>query len=487
MKNENPKIKLNNITNRILPISESVKKGLEPESNIDDFKILKILGKGTYGKVFLSEHKITKAKYAIKLIDKMNNQNIEGKSYISREIEIMYKLHHPNCIKLYNHFEDENYCYFIIEYLQNGNLYDLIKNSPKKILPSDKVSNIIKQLTSAIYYLHNMNPPIIHRDIKPENILLDNNNIIKLTDFGLSNYINLSEIRNTYCGTPLYLAPEMIIGNGHDYKVDIWGIGVIIFELLTGRMPFLGNDQNSLMRNIINGVISWDNNIDVDARDLISKILIVDPNLRISLEDIMKHNFIRKFCGNCDLDLVKPCNFDFYEPYIISKYTPNIYMEKIKENEKKLKEENEKKLKEENEKKLKEENEINDEIVLIGKSKTYNNTDLMKLELKSMKKENDNLFKLFTISQYQNNKHLEALESNNVIIYRLENQNFILEDGLREKEKIIEEKNNEILKLKKEIAEKFELLKQINEFMEKQENKNSNKKTKKKTISESVK
>ena len=241
------------------------------------------------------------------------------------------------------------------------------------------------------------------------------------------------------------------------------------------------------MSNIVNGRIFWDDNIDIDARDLISKILIVEPNLRISLEDIMKHNFIRKFCGNCDLDLVKPCNFDFYEPYIISKYTPNIYMEKIKENEKKLKEENEKKLKEENEKKLKEENEINDEIVLIGKSKTYNNTDLMKLELKSMKKENDNLFKLFTISQYQNNKHLEALESNNVIIYRLENQNFILEDGLREKEKIIEEKNNEILKLKKEIAEKFELLKQINEFMEKQENKNSNKKTKKKTISESVK
>ena len=158
-----------------------------------------------------------------------------------------------------------------------------------------------------------MNPPIIHRDIKPENILLDNNNIIKLTDFGWSNYINLTEIRNTFCGTPLYFSPEIIMGNGHDNKVDIWCVGVIIFELLIGRIPFLGKDRNTLMYNIVNGKICWDDNIDIDARDLISKILIVEPNLRISLEDIMKHNFIRKFCGNCDLDLIKPNNFELYE------------------------------------------------------------------------------------------------------------------------------------------------------------------------------
>ena len=105
MTNENPKIKLNKVTNRFLPISESVKNGLERESKIDDFKIIKILGSGSFGKVLLSEHKITKVKYAIKQIDKMNSNNIEGKPYFQREIEIMYKLHHPNCIKLYNHFE----------------------------------------------------------------------------------------------------------------------------------------------------------------------------------------------------------------------------------------------------------------------------------------------------------------------------------------------------------------------------------------------
>ena len=99
MTNENPKIKLNKVTNRFLPISESVKNGLERESKIDDFKIIKILGSGSFGKVLLSEHKITKVKYAIKQIDKMNSNNIEGKPYFQREIEIMYKLHHPNCIK----------------------------------------------------------------------------------------------------------------------------------------------------------------------------------------------------------------------------------------------------------------------------------------------------------------------------------------------------------------------------------------------------
>ena len=151
----------------------------------------------------------------------MDSNNIEGKPYFQREIEIMYKLHHPNCLELYYHFEDEKYCYFIMEYIENGNLYDLIKKSPNKILPINEVSHIIKQLVCAIYYLHNMNPPIIHRDIKPENILLDNNNIIKLTDFGWSNYINLTEIRNTFCGTPLYFSPEIIMGNGHDNKVDI--------------------------------------------------------------------------------------------------------------------------------------------------------------------------------------------------------------------------------------------------------------------------
>jgi len=108
-----------------------------------------------------------------------------------------------------------------MEYISNGNLLNYIKKKPNNKLEPKEVSNIIKELINAVYYLHNMSPPIIHRDIKPENILLNENNIIKLTDFDWSNYMKLSDVRSTLCGTPLYLAPEMIISDFHNEKVDI--------------------------------------------------------------------------------------------------------------------------------------------------------------------------------------------------------------------------------------------------------------------------
>ena len=153
-----------------------------------------------------------------------------------------------------------------MEYISNGNLLNYIKKKPNNKLEPKEVSNIIKELINAVYYLHNMSPPIIHRDIKPENILLNENNIIKLTDFGWSNYISLNDVRKTFCGTPLYLAPEMIISDFHNEKVDIWCIGIILFELLVGRVSFNGINKTTLINNIINCNIIWDNNIDIDAK-----------------------------------------------------------------------------------------------------------------------------------------------------------------------------------------------------------------------------
>ena len=188
------------------------------------------------------------------------------------------------------------------------------------------VASIVRDLASAIYYLHNMDPPIIHRDIKPENILLTNNSKIKLTDFGWSNYINFEgEQRSTLCGTPIYLAPEMIQNSGHDKHVDIWCLGVLLFELLTGIPPFIGQNRILLMKNIINVNISWPMPprlpLDPDAKDLISKILKKNPNERISLENMIKHNFFIKYCPK-----TKPF-FDTKQkfhskPFIISKDIP---------------------------------------------------------------------------------------------------------------------------------------------------------------------
>ena len=334
------KIKLNQVKNRFLPLSESVSRGLEPEPTIQDFKIKKEIGSGSFGRVYLASHIKTNVDYAIKVIDKRNKTNIDGKPYFRREIEIMYKIRHPNCVRLFGNFEDENYCYFIMEYVPGGNLYALMSSNRNTGLNIYLVANILRELISAIYYLHNMNPPIIHRDIKPENILLINNSQIKLTDFGWSNYINFEgEQRLTFCGTPIYLAPEMIQNLGHDEHVDIWCLGVLLFELLTGFPPFIGQNKVLLMKNIINVNIVWPSPprlpIDPDAKDLISKILKKKPSDRMSLENIVKHNFFLKYCPKIKPILDKKQKYHI-KPFIISKDIPNddYYDNEDSENEK---------------------------------------------------------------------------------------------------------------------------------------------------------
>lgn len=316
------KAKLNNVKNRFLAISEAVAKGLEPEPKITDFEKIKELGTGSFGKVFLVSHKVTGVQYAIKAIDKRNKANIEEKPYFRREIEIMYKIHHPNVVRLYSNFEDDSNCYFIMEYINKGNLYNLIPKDKKKKLSQQLVAGIMKDVISAVYFLHNMNPPTIHRDIKPENVLLGENGIAKLTDFGWSNYIEEKEKRTTYCGTPIYLSPEIINETGHDEHVDIWCIGVLLFELITSTVPFPGNDIDTLQDNIKHLRIAWPRDINMDAKNLISKILKIDPKSRISLEEMLNHPFFTKNIQNPSQYLIKPDKLP-NSIFIVSKENPN--------------------------------------------------------------------------------------------------------------------------------------------------------------------
>ena len=308
-----------------MPIPESVQKCLEPEAKISDFQIKKKLEAGSFGQVFLVTHKKTKVNYAIKVIDKKNKTNIEEKPYFHREIEIMYKIHHPNVVKLFGNFEDDNYCYFIMEYISKGNIYHLIPRHSRKRLSTQIVASLMKDVISAVYFLHNMNPPIIHRDIKPENVLFGNGNIAKLTDFGWSNYMQGEEKRNTVCGTPIYLAPEIINESGHDEKVDIWCIGVLLFELSTGKVPFEGNDLQTLKRNINNVNINWPRDINLEAKNLISKILKFDPSSRISLREMLLHPYFTKYFPNAVDCLVKPNDNLSYVPFVVSKDDPEKY------------------------------------------------------------------------------------------------------------------------------------------------------------------
>ena len=317
-------IQINNVNTRFLPLTESVSTGIEPEPKINDFHVIRQIGDGSFGKVYIVKHKKTNVTYAIKEINKNDKNNQEGKPYFRREIEIMYKVHHPNVVKLYSHFEDERNCYFVMEYVENGNLFVQPSWTKSECFLPHEVAKYMKEIISAVYYLHNMSPPIIHRDIKPENVLIDSQGTAKLTDFGWSNYVN-SEFRSTYCGTPVYLAPEMITEIGHDEHLDIWCIGILMFELLTGTVPFKGKDFESLNNNILSLKIQWPNDINIDAKNLISKILKSEPKDRISLEEMLKHPFFLKNTSITSLDtiLLKPIHKE-YSPFIISKDIPEM-------------------------------------------------------------------------------------------------------------------------------------------------------------------
>ena len=338
--NTKKKIKINKVANRFLPLTESVINGLEPEATIKDFTILGVIGEGSFGKVSLVRHNNTGSQYAIKQISKLDKNNQEGKTYFKREIEIMYKIHQSNIVRLFNHFEDNEFCYFVMEYIENGNLFSQPCWKNNHCFPSYDVAKIIKEVICAVYYLHHMDPPIIHRDIKPENVLIDKNGVAKLTDFGWSNYVDSKEIRRTYCGTPVYLAPEMIKEIGHDEHLDIWCIGVLLFELLTGNVPFKGKDLESLNNNILSLKISWPKDINLVAKNLILKILKPDPGERISLEDMLKHPFFRTKLNddNLERDLIKPDGIK-YPPFLLSKYSIEYYDKMISQLLKEKKEE----------------------------------------------------------------------------------------------------------------------------------------------------
>ena len=320
------KILKNNVIDRFLPIPQTVLKGLEPEPKITDFTLIKELGVGSFGRVLLVQHNVTHAQYAIKAIDKRIKDNIEEKPYFRREMEIMYQIHHPNVVKLFGHFEDNTFCYFVMEYIPNGDLYSLVPKNGIRKINNQTVASLIKDVISALYYLHHMSPPIIHRDIKPENILIDEKMRAKLSDFGWSNYLKGNYKRTTICGTPIYLAPEIINNTGHDEKIDIWCVGVLMFELMTGQAPWKGEDVHTVKKNIIQLKINWPKNMDKDARDLISKILRYMPEERPSLRTILMHPFFTKYYPNAVNCLQVP-NPEGHRLYIISKDHPLTYNE----------------------------------------------------------------------------------------------------------------------------------------------------------------
>ncbi len=287
------KSKLNPVKKRILFLSPSVASGHEHEPRKEDFEALTsaTIGTGGFGKVYKVRHKVSKNVYAIKVINKQKIIESNLCDQMRLEVRIMYSLNHEHIIKLYNHFEDDEHFYLVLEFAPKGHLYEKLKMMGR--LTEKLAAQYMREVFSAVEYLHSTSPPIIHRDIKPENILLDAKECAKLCDFGWSNFFNPDSKRMTYCGTPDYLSPEMIKKEGHDQHVDLWNLGVLLFELLTGRPPFQGADQKELFSNILKLKISFPKDFPKLAKDLVTKLLKVVPKERISIKAALEHPWFK--------------------------------------------------------------------------------------------------------------------------------------------------------------------------------------------------
>lgn len=268
-------------------------KNMDPRNvvrkwTVDDFEIGKKLGKGKFGRVYCAKERKSGFVCALKVmsIEEITSYKVE-KQFV-REVEIQANLRHVNCLRLYGWFYDDKNVYLILEYASKGELYQALKAS--KRLDEPTASFYIFQVASALAYLHRKH--IIHRDLKPENILINSNNQVKLSDFGWSVYAALDTRRTTMCGTLDYLPPEMIEAKNHNEKVDVWALGVLLYELLVGRPPFEEEHSSTTYRRIVKVDLKVPHYVSAEAADLIRRLLRYDPAKRLPLEDLVKHPWI---------------------------------------------------------------------------------------------------------------------------------------------------------------------------------------------------
>jgi len=261
--------------------------------SIGNFILGKTLGSGTTGKVKLAFHKETGAKVAIKIFKKdmlTTNSNLFKK--VEREIAVMKILDHPNVMKLYDVYESSKYLFLVLEYVEGGELFDYLIKKGK--LDQDESKEFFHQIVSGLEYCHSHY--ICHRDLKPENILLTNDKTIKLADFGMASLMKGNQFLQTSCGSPHYASPEVIMGVKYDgRKADIWSCGVILFALQTGKLPFDDDNISRLLGKVKTGIFSMPTFLPKDSKDLISKMLTVDPNKRITIAEIKQHPWFTSY------------------------------------------------------------------------------------------------------------------------------------------------------------------------------------------------
>lgn len=267
------------------------------EWKLSDFQMTAKLGQGAYGKVVKVKAKDSSEEYAMKIVPKQLIKNQQMEDQVKNEIHIMTLLNHENIINLLTYFEDHRNIYFILELAEDKHLYHKLRSQGK--FEEKEAATIIHDLLKAVDYLHTRDPPIIHRDIKAENVLFIDSKA-KLADFGWSNLKD--RVRTTYCGTPDYLAPEMVLQKGHNEKVDVWTVGILAFELLNGKAPYtpppgIDKDQaNSMLeKNILKkDAVFVNEKCSSLAKDLVKKMLIKDYNERPAASTQVIHEWFKQ-------------------------------------------------------------------------------------------------------------------------------------------------------------------------------------------------
>jgi serine/threonine protein kinase len=268
---------------------------------IGHYEIGKTLGVGSFGQVKLGIHIPTGAKVAIKILNRSKIRSLDMEQKVRREIKILRLFDHPHIIRLYEVIDTPTDIFVIMEYVSGGELFDYIVMKGR--LAEAEARRFFQQILTGIEYCHHH--MVVHRDLKPENLLLDADNSVKIADFGLSNLMADGCFLKTSCGSPNYAAPEVICGDLYaGAEVDVWSCGVILYALMCGSLPFDDENIPNLFKKIKNGMYTLPGHLSKLSRDLIPRMLVVDPMKRITIAEIRQHPF---FCTALPLYLsVRP-------------------------------------------------------------------------------------------------------------------------------------------------------------------------------------
>ena len=268
-----------------------------PPTDISFYKFGRMIGRGAFGKVNIGLNILTGRIVAIKSFNKKNISNEKAKRKILYETNLMRGLYHPAVTKILETFETDKYMLIIMEYISGGNLQNFVKKRRKLCEKTAKI--LFRQLIQGIKYIHSKG--IVHRDIKLENILLDLNNIVKICDFGVGKITQKGQKLLDQCGTPVYMAPEIIQGEGYEgFPVDIWSAGVALYIMLSGNIPFNRDKTHDLQSAIINLPYKKIDDISESANDLLKNILEKDPLKRFTPDQILEHPWMNEHNGNDD-------------------------------------------------------------------------------------------------------------------------------------------------------------------------------------------